>query len=113
MASQAAPAGAVATQFARDGFAGPFPLGTAAQMGVVALQLVMDGLKLQPCSPTFLEARDAILLADQNNNAGANQCSIWRAFAKRGMGVDADDGKGHNDLNVSADFDVPAECSGN
>jgi ectoine hydroxylase-related dioxygenase (phytanoyl-CoA dioxygenase family) len=40
MASHAAPAGAVATQFARDGFAGPFPLGTAAQMGVVALQLV-------------------------------------------------------------------------
>jgi hypothetical protein len=80
---------------------------------IVALQLVMDGLKLQPCNPTFLDARDAILLADQNNNAGANQCSIWRAFAKRGMGVDADDGKGHNDVNVSADFSVPAECSGN
>jgi hypothetical protein len=80
---------------------------------IVALQLVMDGLKLQPCNPTFLDARDAILLADQNNNAGANQCSIWRASAKRGMGVNADDGKGHNDVSVMADFGVPAECSGN
>jgi hypothetical protein len=80
---------------------------------IVALQLVMDGLKLQRCSPTFLDARDAILLADQNNNSGANQCSIWRAFAKRGMGVNADDGKHHNDLNVTEDFSVPAECSGN
>jgi extracellular elastinolytic metalloproteinase len=78
-----------------------------------ALQLVMDGLKLQPCSPTFLDARDAILLADQNDNGGANQCLLWRAFAKRGMGVGADDGKNHNDVNVKADFSVPAECSGN
>jgi len=80
---------------------------------IVALQLVMDGLKLQPCSPTFLEARDAILLADQNDYGGANECSIWRAFAKRGMGVNADDGKNHNDLNVTEDFSVPAECQAN
>jgi extracellular elastinolytic metalloproteinase len=77
----------------------------------LALQLVMDGLKLQPCSPTFLDARDAILLADQNDNGGANQCLIWEAFAKRGMGVGADDGKGHNDVNVKADFTVPAQCN--
>src|SRR5262249_37619466 len=75
---------------------------------IAALQLVMDGLKLQPCNPTFLAARDAILLADQNDNAGANQCLIWRAFAKRGMGVDAKDRGNHNDLNVTADFSVPA-----
>jgi extracellular elastinolytic metalloproteinase len=80
---------------------------------ILALQLVMDGLKLQPCNPTFLDARDAILLADQNDNGGANQCAIWRAFAKRGMGTAADDGNGHNDVNVHADFSVPAECSGN
>src|SRR5262245_28298826 len=95
------------------GFESNFYNSASGAGNIVALQLVMDGLKLQPCNPTFLEARDAILLADQNNNDGANQCSIWRAFAKRGMGVAADDGKGHNDVNVSADFSVPAECSGN
>ena len=54
-----------------------------------SIQLVVDGLKLTPRAPTFLDARDAILLADRVNNAGANQCVIWQAFAKRGMGFDA------------------------
>ena len=52
----------------------------------LSLQLVIDGMKLQTCNPTFLEARDAILDADTNLNAGANHCQIWTAFAKRGMG---------------------------
>jgi hypothetical protein len=26
---------------------------------------VLDGLKLQPCGPTFVDARDGILLADE------------------------------------------------
>ncbi len=76
----------------------------------LALQLVIDGLKLQGCSPTFLDARDAILLADQTNNGGANQCLIWEGFAKRGMGVSANDGGGSNSLAVTNGFDVPAAC---
>jgi uncharacterized protein (TIGR03437 family) len=54
-----------------------------------SLQLVVDGLKMTPSSPTFIDARDAILLADRVNNRGTNQCLIWRAFAKRGLGVAA------------------------
>ena len=46
-----------------------------------SLQLVVDGLKLTPVAPTFIDARDAILLADRVNNNGANQCLIWKAFA--------------------------------
>jgi len=30
-----------------------------------------------------------ILLADQVLTAGANQCSNWKGFAKRGLGVSA------------------------
>lgn len=74
----------------------------------LALQLVLDGMKIQPCSPTFLDARDAILEADEVNNASANQCEIWEAFARRGMGVGADDGGGS--LNITADFTRPPEC---
>lgn len=74
----------------------------------LALQLVMDGMKLQPCSPNMLDARDAILAADLANNDGANQCHIWSAFAKRGMGVNAlSQG---TTLNVTEDFQLPAEC---
>ena len=76
----------------------------------LAMQLVVDGLKLQPCNPTFLDARDAILLADQNNNGGANQCEIWSAFAKRGMGVSASDGGTASSLSVTEAFDLPVAC---
>jgi ectoine hydroxylase-related dioxygenase (phytanoyl-CoA dioxygenase family) len=39
MRDGAAPAAAVATQLGTDGFAGPLPLGTAAEMALIALQL--------------------------------------------------------------------------
>ncbi len=76
----------------------------------IALQLVIDGMKLQPCGPTFLDTRDAMLLADQVNNASANQCEIWDAFARRGMGVDALDGGSSNTLNVTNGFELPEQC---
>lgn len=75
----------------------------------IAFQLMMDGLKLQPCNPTFLDARDAILLADRVNNGGKFQCHIWWAFARRGMGVNALDGDGT--LKVTQDFTRPQACS--
>jgi extracellular elastinolytic metalloproteinase len=56
------------------------------------IRLVMDGMKLQPCNPGFLDARDAILAADRADFNGDNQCLIWDAFAKRGMGYDAKQG---------------------
>lgn len=77
----------------------------------VALQLVIDGLKLQTCSPTFVQARNAILAADVANNEGAHTCLIWRAFARRGMGVSAVGGSNARGDEVEA-FDVPAECEG-
>lgn len=58
----------------------------------LAMQLVIDGLKLQSCSPGFIDGRDAILEADEINNEGVNQCRIWRAFAKRGLGYGATQG---------------------
>ncbi len=76
----------------------------------LAMQLVVDGLKLQPCGPTFVTSRDAILEADLINNGGANACAIWKAFARRGVGVSADDGGSPNTLNVTEAFDLPAAC---
>ncbi len=76
---------------------------------ILALQLVMDGLKLQPCGPTFLESRDAILAADQALTGGANQCLIWEAFAKRGMGYSAISGTNARGDEIEA-FDMPPSC---
>lgn len=74
------------------------------------MQLVIDGLKLQPCNPTFVEARDSIITADLINNAGANQCLIWEAFARRGMGVSAVAGSAGS-VAVTEAFDLPASCA--
>lgn len=79
------------------------------------LQLVMNGLKLQGCSPTFVKGRDAIIAADQSATGGADKCLIWNVFAKRGLGVGAASGlitgtgTGMNDQ--VEDFSVPAECN--
>jgi len=70
---------------------------------IQVLQDVVDGLKLQPCRPTFVDARDAILQADEINYGGRNTCLLWEAFAKRGLGTGAISGG-------TESFDVPAEC---
>ncbi|WP_158638433.1 M36 family metallopeptidase [Panacibacter ginsenosidivorans] len=51
-----------------------------------ALKLVMEGMKLQSCSPGFIDGRDAILKADTLLYGGKYSCAIWSAFRKRGMG---------------------------
>lgn len=55
-----------------------------------SIQLVVDGMKLTPNTPSFVDARNAILLADRVNNKGANQCLLWQAFSKRGLGFRAE-----------------------
>ncbi|MEO6189250.1 MAG: M36 family metallopeptidase [Saprospiraceae bacterium] len=57
-----------------------------------AIQLVMDGMKLQPCMPGFVDGRNAILQADKVDYNGENQCLIWEVFARRGLGFEAKQG---------------------
>ncbi len=75
----------------------------------IAMQLVTDGLKLQACRPTFVDARNAILAADVANNDGANRCTIWRSFARRGLGLSADAGTNNRGDETEA-FDLPEDC---
>ena len=90
------------------GFDADFYNGTGGNN--LAMQLVMDGLKLQPCVPTFVAARDAILAADVAGNGGVNECRIWEGFAKRGLGASAvAGGSGVGDETEA--FDLPASCA--
>jgi hypothetical protein len=73
----------------------------------LALQLVTDGLKLCPPNPTFLEARDAIVQADQILTGGANEADIWVGFAKRGMGYSARAPRSSTTVGVIEAFDLP------
>ena len=76
----------------------------------IALQLVIDGLKLQPCSPGFVDGRDAILLADELYNGGVNSCLIWEAFAGRGLGYSASQGSSGSVTDGVEAFDLPPVC---
>jgi hypothetical protein len=53
------------------------------------IQLMFDAFLLQQGATSMLDARDAMLAADQMRYGGANQKALWLAFARRGMGVDA------------------------
>lgn len=70
----------------------------------VAFKLVTEGMKLQKCSPGFLDARDGILKADTLLYSGAYSCIIWEAFAKRGMGVNAKQGSSNSTSDQVEDF---------
>ena len=74
--------------------------------GAEAYQLVIDGMRSTPLAPSFLNARDGILVADVLTNLAANQCLIWGVFAGREMGFSASSA-GSNDMNPSEATDWP------
>lgn len=76
-----------------------------------AIQLVIDGLTLQACSPGFIDGRDAILAADSMLNDGVNSCLIWEVFARRGLGYSARQGSSFNRNDARPAFDLPPSCS--
>ncbi|MGY0390933.1 T9SS-dependent M36 family metallopeptidase [Bizionia sp. KMM 8389] len=73
------------------------------------MQLVIDAIKLQPCSPDFIEGRDAILAADMITTGGEDQCMIWEVFANRGLGFSADGGSKASRFDQVESFDMPDE----
>lgn len=81
----------------------------AAKGNNIATRLVIEGMKYQPESPTFVQQRDAILKADTLLYNGQHSCMIWKAFAKRGLGYSAISGT--NSLGDESEaFDLPFTC---
>ncbi len=76
----------------------------------IAMHLVMEGMKLQPCRPGMIDGRDAILLADQLLYEGAHQCLIWEVFARRGFGESASQGSAESRSDQVQAFDIPPIC---
>lgn len=88
----------------------------------LALQLVVDALKLSPANPNMLDMRDSILRAFDQLRSGALAppadqreevlAAIWAAFARFGMGVNARSEAGDFG-NITEDFTpgvaIPAE----
>jgi extracellular elastinolytic metalloproteinase len=92
-------------------------LGSAELGHQLGWQIVVDGLKLTPANPSFLDARDAILQAledlkdagrlsdDQYKKA---RTGAWTAFSKFGMGPNASSFKASLQ-GIVADFDLPED----
>jgi hypothetical protein len=74
----------------------------------IALKLVLDGMKLQPCTPGFVDGRNAILKADTLYNRAANASLIWQVFARRGLGFSAVQGSSRSVTDNTAAFDLPS-----
>ena len=76
----------------------------------IGAKLVLDGMKFMGCEVGFINGRNAILAADRANNGGENQCLIWEAFARRGLGYFADGGDADNRNDGSENFDIMPSC---
>jgi uncharacterized repeat protein (TIGR01451 family) len=76
----------------------------------MAVRLVMQGMKSQPCSPGFIDGRDAIIAADELLYNGENKCLIWDVFARRGMGWGASQGSNLIASDVTEDFNTYPYC---
>lgn len=76
----------------------------------MAMALVIEGLKMTECGGGFEDARNGILAADNLLYDGANECLIWNAFAKRGLGASASQGDPDDAADQTAAFDLPNGC---
>jgi hypothetical protein len=80
---------------------------SSASGNTVALQLVIQGMKLQVCSPGFVDGRNAILKADTLLYGASHSAAIWKAFARRGLGKNANEASSNNIKDGTADYSVP------
>lgn len=85
----------------------------------IAWQSVVDGLKLTAANPSFLDARDAIIDAIDDLQAGglitkdehkATRQSFWKAFAHFRMGTNASS-RGASLFNIVGDDTLPADVA--
>ncbi|MFA6262038.1 MAG: T9SS-dependent M36 family metallopeptidase [Bacteroidia bacterium] len=75
------------------------------------LQLVVDGLKYQPCNPGFVDSRNAIILADSIRNGGANKALLWKGFARRGLGYSANQASSLSATDGSEGYNLPPDLN--
>ncbi len=77
----------------------------------LADRLVVSGLRMTPCRPSMIDARDGILAADRAASGGANRRRTWEVFARHGLGSSAAgfDGSFTNGTVYTAAFDLPPD----
>ena len=86
--------------------------GTAGNQ--IMMRLVTEALKTTPCTPGFVDGRNAILAADAllypdaaNPGYGIHYATLWGGFARRGLGASASQGSPTTNADNVQAFDVP------
>ncbi len=74
---------------------------------VMAIAIVTEALKFTPCSPGFVDARDAILTTGRLMYGTEIECFLWPAFAKRGLGLIAFQGNSRDLDDGLESYEVP------
>jgi extracellular elastinolytic metalloproteinase len=112
--------------FLPDGRRWPHPIGeiwcaTLLELNrrigkLLALQLVIDALKLSPSNPSFLDMRDAVLMALEDKLSSGQltaeehqqaETGMWAVFARFGMGPQAQSA-GATLMGIVPDFNPPS-----
>ncbi|HEX8386685.1 MAG TPA: M36 family metallopeptidase [Rubricoccaceae bacterium] len=83
--------------------------GTAGNQ--IMLNLVTEALKMQPCSPGFVDGRNAILAADEALYNGDHVDLLWAAFARRGLGFGANQGSPDSNTDNTESFIEPEQVA--
>ncbi len=95
----------------QEGFDPDFYNGTGGNN--IAMALVIEGLKNTASNPGFVAGRDGILQADQDLYGGRYNCLIWKAFAERGVGRDANENNnGGSNSNTDQTVSFVNPCDG-
>lgn len=87
---------------AKYGFDANLATGTGGNNKV--MRLAIDAFKLQPCRPSTVNYRDALIAADQATTGGQDYCMITEVFRRRGMGLNASSGSAENALDQVENF---------
>ena len=74
---------------------------------IIIMELMLEGLRLTPPEPTFVEARDAFILADRVLYDGEHRIAIWRAMSRRGLGIGAQSPDASVIAGVTESFEEP------
>lgn len=81
----------------------------------LVMRIMVDAMKLQPCNPTFINARDAILTAVEQRYEGNDKlyCLFYIGFATRGLGSKAKPAviKSDGSRVYTNNRNVPSKCS--
>ena len=76
------------------------------------LGYIVDGMNYTPPGPTFEQMRDGILQSVASDPASpGDECRVWRAFAKYGVGVGARAVVGKKAMSITESFAVPRGCA--